>query len=123
FVGSDVTAGKDGVLDVNSSSKSEALDIIHRTLEAGNPVVVGLDYQPGHKGNSDKTTEHYVVIVGRGKDKNGTEYFRFYDNTGQLYTDESNKFILNEDGVLEYNSGNWRNDYKVTQVRETKKNK
>src|SRR5690606_3824138 len=80
FVGSDVTAGKDGVLDVNSSSKSEALDIIHRTLEAGNPVVVGLDYQPGHKGNSDKTTEHYVVIVGRGKDKNGTEYFRFYDN-------------------------------------------
>ena len=73
--------GEEGDLRVPEQTKSEALDLIHKSLEEVKPVLVGVDNSEGHNGNFDKTTVHYVVIVGRGSDKQG-EYFRYYNNTG-----------------------------------------
>ena len=41
-----------------------AVDCIDRHLEAGRPIIVGVNYQLGNKYN-EGTTDHFVVIYGR----------------------------------------------------------
>ncbi len=81
--------------------------------------------------NADKTTEHFVTIVGMGEDKKG-KYFLFYDNaSGYVSAGASlnNKLYCNcEEYKLEgvgdvgntYLQGTSKKRYVVTQVRETK---
>lgn len=69
--------GKSG-LAVTKASKMAGLDELHKAVESGNGIMVGVDYGPSdneHK-NLDKTTDHFVTIVGRGSDKKG-EYLHF----------------------------------------------
>lgn len=53
---------------------------IKKALQSSIPVIIGIDDDPNiTPGNPDKTTDHFVVIVGMGKDHEGN-YFLFYDN-------------------------------------------
>jgi len=40
--------------------------------------MIGVHYKYGTTYNHDKTTEHFVVIVGTGSE-NGRKYYRFFD--------------------------------------------
>ena len=42
------------------------------------PVMVGVSFALGATYNKDKTTEHFVVLVGAGME-NGRKYYRFFD--------------------------------------------
>lgn len=64
---------------VNTSQLSQGLSYLKHALSNGIPVVVGVDDAPGHPGNLDSTTDHFIVIVGMGHNSNGN-YFQFYDN-------------------------------------------
>lgn len=83
--------------------------------------------------NTDKTTEHFVTIVGMGEDTMG-KYFLFYDNAlsnlhlnigtsshNRLYCD-CKQFKLEGVGDLRngYIQKSDKKKYTVTQIRETK---
>ncbi|SFF61417.1 hypothetical protein [Thermoflexibacter ruber] len=77
-----------------------ATNYITVNLQENKPVKVGLNYELGHPGNKDKTTDHWVVIVGQGKDEHGV-YFNYYDNydkdinrgtNGRLYLHNDNTY-------------------------------
>ena len=52
-------------LTIDFVKASEGLNYINQQLETGYPILVGVDYKAGSP-NSDKTTDHFIVIVGRG---------------------------------------------------------
>lgn len=60
----------------------KGVDIIINNLNKGKSVVVGVDHgvnSESEKNNSNKATDHFVNVVGYGKDKKGY-YFSYYDN-------------------------------------------
>jgi hypothetical protein len=101
---------------------------LKKALKEKTPVVAGVDDGEGSP-NSDKVTDHFVVIVGMGTDLKG-KYFSFYDNaTGDknggtsvenklyIYCDD---FMLKGTANNEYARGTQYKSYIVTQIRESK---
>lgn len=96
-------------------------------LKSSIPVVAGVDDAPGSP-NSDKVTDHFVVIVGMGSDDKG-KYFLFYDNAtsdktsgtsdkNRLYCN-CDQFQLKGTGDNSYARDSQYKSYTVTQIRET----
>ncbi len=88
-------------------------------LEKGNPVLVGLNHTLSY-GINDKTTDHFVVIVGRACENNKT-YYRFYEvgtSWAHLGQHSNNKFFLGDDFSLRSYRKNKSEKYLVSQVRE-----
>ena len=88
---------------------------------------MGIDDAPGHTGNLDSTTDHFIVIVGMGTDSNG-KYFQFYDNaTGaisngtsplnKLYYNSSTGLISGTSQAVPYSTGL---TYTITMIRKSK---
>lgn len=48
---------------------------INRHLDAGRPIIADVSHTPGRSVNEDNTTDHWVVIMGRG----------YYSQKGQYY--------------------------------------
>ncbi len=115
---------------VNKEQTHKAIEYITTSLTEGMPVMVGVDNHDGNPGNSDKTTDHWIVIVGMDSDDKGN-YFNFYDNAtsnqekgtsaaNKLYYDaESGKITGTADNAYSRNS---QRDYTVTRVKETQQN-
>lgn len=102
---------------------------IFSALNNNTPVIVGVDVLPGSPNpNTDNITDHFVTIVGMGRDGNGI-YFRFFDNaSGHVGQGANlgNKFYWNEStGKLSGQSqtpyGLNNGIFTVTQIRKSKK--
>jgi hypothetical protein len=116
---------------VNKAQAQKAVDYITKSLLDGKPVMVGVDDADGHPGNADKTTDHWIVIVGMDSDEKGN-YFNFYDNAtpnqkegtslqNKLYYDaESGKITGTADNS--YFRNYTERDYTVTRIKETNNN-
>ena len=67
----------------------EIIDIIAKHLEAGCPIVAGVNHtlDSGIK-NKNKTTDHFIVIYGMGYDENDRLYFNYIE-TGR-YKEQAN---------------------------------
>lgn len=110
----------------NSTALTEGLSYLKYALSNGIPVIVGVHDAPGHPGNADQTTDHFIVIVGMGTNSNGN-YFTFYDNASgdkALGTHANNKLYYNSSSgtivgtsVTPYASGL---TYTITQIRKSK---
>ncbi len=97
------------------------------------PVIVGVDDSDG-AANRDKITDHFVVIVGMGIDEKGN-YFLFDDNAtsdkdigpsnlNRLYclcADNQASIIGAPDPNNSYFQNLNRDNYRVTQIRESRK--
>lgn len=107
--------------DVGGVSKGVAY--LDSELEKGNPVQVGVDHDLNYKinNNSDHSTDHFIVIVGKGCDDKKI-YYSFYDvgtsfekkgasDNNRLYLDTSDYSLK---GKTVYNG----NFYTVTQIRK-----
>ena len=104
-----------------------AIDCIDRHLEAGRPIIVGVNHTPNYKGGiNDGTTDHFVVIYGRGHDpETGRYYYNYYEvgkgNIMYGYNDSANRFIYDpSDPPYFYDQESNRRDqtrYDVIQVR------
>jgi hypothetical protein len=81
--------------------------------------------------NQDRTTDHFIVIVGSGVDSEGRKYFQFFDNASnyvskganflnRLYYDENTGIIAGKTKVT-YLGGNPLPDYRLTQIRKSVK--
>jgi hypothetical protein len=98
----------------------EGVDYINAELEKGNPVLVGTHYKFGYEGNSDKTTDHYIVIIGKGCENNKV-YYRFYE-VGTSYPEKGqslkNRLYLEGNFLLKgKGQHNTSHEYIVSQVR------
>lgn len=99
-----------------------AINCIDNHLDNGRPIIVGVNYVINRKIN-EGTTDHFVVIYGRGYD--GTNYYYNYYEVGKSdvkkgYNDETNRFIYNPTTPDLYDDKSNMNNgcrFDVTQVR------
>lgn len=113
---------------VNQTKLSQGLSYLKYALSAGIPVIVGIDDAPGHPRNLDKTTDHFIVIVGMGTDSFG-KFFRFYDNaSGEVAQGASDNNKLYYNSATGLITGNSQTDYAkkqplpytITMIRKSK---
>lgn len=111
---------------VNQSNLIAGLSYLKYALSNNIPVIVGVHDAPGHPGNADQTTDHFIVIVGMGSDNSG-KYFTFYDNasgSASLGANPNNKLYYNQaTGVISGTSATpYANGliYILTQIRKSK---
>ena len=111
---------------VNNSNLIAGLSYLKYALSNGIPVIVGVHDAPGHPGNADQSTDHFIVIVGMGSNSNGN-YFSFYDNASgnsnigaspnnKLYYDSSTGLISGTSDAPYANGLT----YVLTQIRKSK---
>ena len=115
---------------VNVTETQKAIKYISDALENKTPVVIGVDDAKGSP-NMDKTTDHFLVVVGMGNDKRGN-FFVVYDNAtsdreegtnsaNKLYYDSKSKKITGR--IPNSYSQDSPRPYVVSQVRVSKKKK
>ena len=107
-------------IEVNKSKAKEGVKYIDKELEKGNPIIVGTHYKFGSNIN-EGTTDHFVVIVGRGYEK-GNLYYRFYD-VGTHFSSkgqhQDNKLFIQDDFSLKGTpKHNLLHKYIVSQIRK-----
>lgn len=147
-----ITSGSNHRIQISSNSgvasesvRYEGISYIHRALENGEAIRVGVDYNGQNtanatgyvlNGGTDSRTDHFVTVVGRGKDSNGV-FFRIYENAtgagGSFGTagrngtqtsipllsggsEPTNKIYLQSNGLWTGNSI-WQDNLTITQVR------
>lgn len=118
-------ANKSGRAASVSSTSQKGMDIINKTLENGDPVMVGVDFQKGSS-SYDGETDHFLVInsktesIRSGKVTSTTYHF-LETGTGQknLGTQSSNTFSI-QNGYLQGNfthpNAAYSKAYTVTRV-------
>jgi hypothetical protein len=116
-------------IEVDSKIALEALEYIDEQLNAGYPILVGVDHthrdqKTSGKDHNEGITDHFIVIVGRGCTDNEAYYFFYEVGTAQKENGEykgkhdNNKLYLKADHSLRgspYHNSNRK--YVVTQVR------
>lgn len=110
--------------DVKNNYK-KAIECIDRHLENNRPIIVGVNHTI-NRGINEGTTDHFVVIYGRGYDETENCYFYNYYEVGKSsidagYDDIQNRFYYKDgDMPLFYDSESKRGDksrFDVIQVR------
>ena len=110
----------------NPVNRGLGVDLIQKSIEGGNSIIVGVDFtlNQKHNKNTDNTTDHFIAIVGRGNDDDG-EFFTFYENGTSDQTTgtkiSKNKLYIQSDGTLEGRTTWYNYTFTVTQVRPTEK--
>lgn len=113
---------------VNLPQTKNGVGYLLSALQRGIPVIVGVDDKLGSSNpDTDKTTDHFVVIVGSGTDALGN-YFIFFDNaSGNPAQGASPNNRLYYDSVTGLIKGRSQtdyaislNDYIVTMIRKSK---
>ena len=102
---------------------TNAIACIDVHLNANRPIIVGVDYDLGRSDN-EGTTDHFVVITGRGYDTEMRQYYYTFMDCGTTKVDMGcdtniNRFYYdnnsyNLSGTTAYSNGRY---YTVTQVR------
>lgn len=77
------------------------LTAVDHWLAEGRPVLVGLSWKKPKDGvyNTDRITDHFVVITGRFADENGLVYYRFADpadasTDNRFYVDDASGMLF-----------------------------
>lgn len=103
----------------------DAIECIDRHLVNGRPIIVGVNHTIG-KGINEGTTDHFVVIYGKGYDSNfDCDYYTYYEvgksDISASYDDENNRLLyIDEEQPSFYDFKSNRGDGKrfdVIQVR------
>ncbi|MFN8209151.1 MAG: fibronectin type III domain-containing protein [Bacteroidales bacterium] len=98
------------IIRFERSRMEEAITEINSRLEIGKPTIVGVTYgakkgpynQPGY------TTDHYIVIVAKGRDAGGI-YFRYLDPGTSIGDEVERKLYIMEDLIIQ-GECNYRNN-------------
>ncbi|MDC1106598.1 hypothetical protein OAT16_07805 [Prolixibacteraceae bacterium] len=119
---------KDGSLQ-STGREQEGIDYIDQQLDAGYPVVIGVDDGRRTTYNSDHSTEHFLVITGRLTDDKGL-YYRFLEvGTGtnnrekRGYTPKNRLYVTNNNmiqGKKFPDRKKFNKTYTVVQIRKNK---
>ncbi len=95
-------------------------------LKKGNPILIGVRYAYKPKEyNYDKTTDHFIVIVGSGCEA-GKVFYRYFEvgtytkNKEVNGINPNNKMYLQKDGTIVGKSPQGTKEYTISQVRKNK---
>ncbi|WP_054850689.1 hypothetical protein [Olleya sp. ITB9] len=127
FKGGMIITAKENDTNTSIAVTTEAkagVDYIDAELEKGKPVLVGLNHTLNYRHNgkiiNEGTTDHYVVIVGRGCEDDKV-YYRFYE-VGTSWPhhgkNSKNKLFLGADFSLKGKASHRSEEYFVSQVRK-----
>jgi len=107
-----------GVKLNKDATPKEGFDYINESLEAGFPVLVGITNTESYSSNenTDGTTNHFVVIVGRGIDENGDLFYRYFENGRNDGKSDKYKFFVHSDYTLRTQKESVGEGNKVSQV-------
>lgn len=115
---------------VNLPRTKAAISYMISALTNGIPVFIGVDNIKGAPPkNADKSTDHFIVIVGMDTDSRGNKYFQFYDSStnniakatsskNRLYYNPTTGKISGETQST-YAHGSQNYDFIITQVRKS----
>jgi LysM repeat protein len=70
---------------LHATSAAWNLDTINKQVDAGRPVVVGVDYKAGSNGGANGT-DHWIAITGRGQENGKPVYYANDPATGKQIT-------------------------------------
>jgi peptidoglycan hydrolase-like protein with peptidoglycan-binding domain len=74
---------------LGAAKQAWSLSTINKQIDAGRPVVVGVDHSPGSNGGANGT-DHWIAITGRGKENGKTVYYANDPATGKEITLRTN---------------------------------
>ncbi|MFC5045931.1 hypothetical protein ACFSTE_20430 [Aquimarina hainanensis] len=110
------------------------IDYLDQELEKGNPILVGVRHTYKqvkktkgfkHEQNHDKSTDHFVIIVGRGYE-NEKRYFLFYEegtsNSANGQHDQNRLYVNDDWSITGIPQHNLARTYTLTQIRGNKTN-
>lgn len=114
---------------INNTRTREGVSYLITALSNNIPVLVGVDVRSGAPiANKDKSTDHFIVIVGMGVDTKG-KYFQFYDSStnyawlgaskeNKLYYDSATGKITGKT-KSQYANLSSHHDFIITQIRKS----
>ncbi len=86
YVGDALVWGKAAsIIGASASKPGWSVGTINRQIDAGRPVVIGVDYKRGSNGGSNGT-DHWITITGRGTANGKAVYYANDPATGQQIT-------------------------------------
>jgi hypothetical protein len=103
---------------VPTGNFDRGISTIDNYLTNGRPITVGV-HHTFNAGYNEGTTDHYIVLVGRGI-TNGQVYYRFYDVATRhrnLGTSPLNRLYLNGNSATGNTQYSNRRTYTLSQVR------
>ena len=108
----------------DENNVSAGIEYLNLSLDKGLPVVVGVNHtffkdKTKNKEINEFTTDHFVVIVGRGCD-NGRIYYNFWDVGTQYGKVNDYKFYFDENNHLYCPSDFRKRKTHITQIRRNK---
>ncbi|TWP29260.1 LysM peptidoglycan-binding domain-containing protein [Apibacter muscae] len=111
---------QNGTSDLILKKVKEGKSYLDKELKSNRVVLVGVDDGRTAVYNSDKTTEHFIVIIGKGCD-NGKIFYRYFD-VGTAHKDKgtnsNNKLYLQSNGIIQGKSPGGTKTYTIAQVRK-----
>lgn len=122
----------------SESAVKEGYKYLDSEIAKGNYIKIGVnhtlssqsDYYKGvGVANGDKSTDHWIVITGKGYDEATKQYYYNYYETGTEFvskgTEATNKLYCNPDGSITAKATTQENGhagkYQITQIRKNKK--
>ena len=95
YVGNGLVWGKAAQIGGLTASKSAFnFDTINKQIDAGRPVVIGVDYKAGSNGGANGT-DHWMTVTGRGQENGKPVYFVNDPATGKQISmrQEGNRLV------------------------------
>jgi len=106
--------GEEVYYDSNyQTTYQNAIACIDRHLDAGRPIMIGTTYKTGYHENNDKTTDHFVVITGRGYDESQGMYYYTYMDSAHQYAEDGCDLKENRLYYDDVNYKFYQNDYRT----------
>ena len=103
---------------------NEIFNVLNAHLAVNHPIVVGVNHTINYGINNDKTTDHWIVVYGRGYDEEKREYYYNYIETGRTLPNKANVmddslrlYYDSEKGTFSGMSWSGKRQYELTQIR------
>lgn len=105
-----------------AANYENAIDCINRHLDASRPIIIGINHSLDY-GINEGTTDHFMLITGRGYDSEKGMYYYIYMDPGRPDTSngcdtQNNRLYYDPDNLDFYDDSTYnKRRFDVTQVR------
>ncbi|MFK8267008.1 hypothetical protein [Capnocytophaga cynodegmi] len=113
-------------LEYVTENLEKSKEYLDAELEKGNPILIGvnhtLNYKKGGKLINEGTTDHFIVVIGRGNENNQI-FYRFYEvatSNKNLGASDDNKLYVYSNRIEGKPAYSKKRTYIVSQIRKNR---